>query len=211
MIGIHAFVEDKEPLVEESCTGLDYIAKHNYNNSPCYYFISKTYLLQNDILFKEGTLCEDGIFTLTALLNASNVQHLDCNVYYYVSRPNSTTSTYDERRKRQLIEGFVYALQYITQLINEYQDRMPLLCLERVLTRRDSYAFFLLIRLLKLGDVSSVKEAIKQLKSDGIYPIKHFIGKDYNGVNLKLFNWMVNTPSLLYLVCYLWRMRAWSK
>lgn len=47
--------------------GYDYIASHNYNNSPCYYWLKRSFVSKFELKFEEGKLCEDGMFTMTAI------------------------------------------------------------------------------------------------------------------------------------------------
>ncbi len=76
-------------------------------------------------------------------------------------------------------------------------------CKNRITTRRDSYVFFLLIRLLKMGAYQEAKSVTTNLKRDRIYPIKNFIGSDYPSVKLRCFASLVNCRPLYLTLCKL--------
>lgn len=181
--------------------GYDYIATHNYNNGPWYYWLNRSFVKKHNLRFEEGKLCEDGMFTLTALLNAATVAHVDSLVYYYALRSNSTTKTLNKERRRKLIDGFIYAIGYFGRIIEKHKGNMSTECLDRILTRRDSYVFFLMIRLLRMGAYQEAKNAIDNLRAEGIYPIRYFIGKDYNGIKLRMITACLNNRQLFFALC----------
>lgn len=187
-------------------SGPEYIERYNYNNAPTYYFIKKSYLEDSSIKFVEGKLCEDGMFTLSVLINATSIVHIDKDVYFYVERPNSTTTTRSPERRAKIIEGFLYAVQYISNILVTHENGMPQKCRERILCRRDSYIFFLLIRLVKEGSVRGVSKTVMLLKQQGMYPIKHMCGVDYPDWKLHLICNILNTK-LILLATYFYSLR----
>lgn len=179
-------------------TGSEYIANNNYNNSPCYYFIRKDFMSGIGLRFIEGKLCEDGMFTLTAFINAKSIVKIEKDVYFYVTRENSTTTTINPERIKKIISGFVFAIDYLDNIIEENRGRVSESCLQRMLARRDSYTFFLIIRLAKQRAVNDLDSLLSDLRSKKLYPIRDFIGKDYNGIRLKALCWLFN-HKLLFL------------
>lgn len=193
--------------IHDILTGPEYIARYNYNNGPWYYFISRTYLNSIGLRFVEGKLCEDGMFTLTAIINASKICHIPQNVYYYATRPNSTVTTKNNKKLKLLIEGFKYAIDYFSKIIQEKRDIIPEKCLTRIVCRRESYVFFLFVRLIKIGEVREIKKLIKYFKAQEIYPINNFIGEDYNGMSLKLMCKIINNKTLLFSLASLFKIK----
>lgn len=143
------------------------------------------------------------MFTLTALLNAKSVAHLDTTVYAYVIRPNSTTTTINPERLRKIIDGFKYTVSYFNKLIAKAGGGINIACLERIISRRDSYIFFLLVRLLRLGAYKEAKQITMLYRNEGIYPIRHFIGKDYAGFKFRLITGIVNINPIFLLLCWI--------
>ena len=180
--------------------GNNYISNYNYNNGVWYYWLNRCFSELLQLKFIEGKLCEDGMFTLTALLNANLVVHLNSTVYFYAIRPNSITTTMNSERRRNLIEGFCYAIDYFENIIKQYDEMNPS-SRERIMERRDSYVFFLLVRLLKTGDCKLAKQVTLDLKEKGIYPIKNFPGRDYPGMKYKVITRIFNLNALYFLLC----------
>lgn len=199
----HTFTDyhQADTKFETVVTGYEYIAKHNYNNGPCWYFIKRTFINKFNLRFVEGKLCEDGMFTMTALLNAKKVGHISRYVYFYAERPDSTTKTYDRTRLNKLNEGFRYAITYFSELIEYHHKTMGSECYNRLIIRRNSYIVFLLIRLLKFKAGSEVSQTIEWLIQSGLYPIKKFIGHDYNGLSLRIIFYIINHKHLYLAAC----------
>ena len=190
----------QELKVKHYKSGPSYIEANNYNNGPWYYFIRKHFLINNNIYFEEGKLCEDGMFTLKAYLMAKNILSINRIVYLYINRPGSTVNSKDPNRIAKLTEGFEYAIQYITMLANEYRANISEKCYTRILERRDSYVFFLLIRLLKHSDCQSAKKIVSKLKKEKIYPIKYFTGKEYSKTIKRLIP-IINNRCIFLSLC----------
>lgn len=182
--------------------GFDYIATHNYNNGPWYYWLNRDFVAARNLHFEVGKLCEDGIFTLTALLNAKRIARIDSNVYYYAIRPNSTTTTTNAERMNKIIDGFEYAVEYFNKTIEQNRN-LGGCCRERILNRRDSYAFFLLIRILKWGGYVKAKSVTERLRSENIYPLREFPGKDYASCKFKIITHLLNIRPLYLALCKL--------
>lgn len=183
--------------------GYDYIASHNYNNSPCYYWLKRSFVSKFELKFEEGKLCEDGMFTMTAILNSRQIANIDSSVYFYAVRPNSTTTSHIPENRKKIADGFIYAINYFHNTLIVKGVQMNRACKNRITTRRDSYVFFLLIRLLKMGAYQEAKSVTTNLKRDRIYPIKYFIGSDYPGVKLRCFTSLVNCRPLYLTLCKL--------
>lgn len=190
--------KNTDEIHTSTTNGIDYIAKTNYNNGPWWYLSQKEFLQRNGIRFEEGKLCEDGMFTMTALLKAKHILVTDVDVYRYIIRPSSTVTTRNPERIKKLHEGFRYAVTYINSLIEENRGEMSEACLRRILARRDSYAFFLLARLVRDGALSELRHSLQLLKANGAYPMRYFIGEDYNGLRFKMMCGALNLQPVAY-------------
>jgi len=88
--------------------GYEYIASHNYNNGPWYYWLNRCFVNKYELKFEEGKLCEDGMFKLTALLNSKHIAYIDTSVYFYAVRPNSTTTSISSERRKKIVDGLYF-------------------------------------------------------------------------------------------------------
>ena len=187
--------------IDAPVSGYEFISRHNYNNSPCLYFVNASFLRLINLKFADGKLCEDGVFTATMFLSAKTVIATNINTYCYILRPQSTVTTKDHDRRKKLNDGFRFAISALTDLIDKHTPYMGKECLRRIQCRRDSYIFFLLIRLFKDADYTSAKRQLKELKKNNLYPIRHFIGVDYNGYKMRGILTLMNIgPLYLSLV-----------
>lgn len=203
--GVRGCIEDFELLRERSNakslivsspeSGHDFISRKEFNNGVWLYCVSREFLDKINLRFAEDKLCEDGPFTAELLLKAEKIQYFDIDVYFYVIRSNSITTTRDEDRIAKLQDGFRYAISVFSTLIKEHPN-MPTKCLARIRTRRDSYVFFMLLRYLRSGNIKGFRTAVKQLKTENLYPIKNFPDDNYPGVKWKALTMLINTSSV---------------
>lgn len=197
--------------IREYYGGDEYIELNNYNNGPWWYCAKKDFLIQNHLAFEEGRLCEDGMFTMKALLCGKLIaQVLGGACYYYVARPNSITSSKDIKLREKLIDDFIYSIRYFIHLIDSQKD-LNSKCLNRLKCRVDSYVFSLLVRLIKAGDAKRSREVIKDLQNLGVYPLRYYGAPDYPGVKLKLIKAVLNRPCLYLICCKIMNLRNQKK
>lgn len=197
--------EGSSGAISEPMTGVQYIAKNNYNNSPCWYIVRREYLVINNLCFLEGYYCEDGMFTMKLLLCSTKIYHVDANVYCYVLHPGSTVTRRDTEHINKMLLSFEFAIDYLTRLINDYRSRMTTECFENCIMRRNSYIYFYLIRILR--SKVSHKEALQRveaLKALALYPFSS-ICQCYPGIKNKAIYLILVHPYVYYLACYLYK------
>ena len=193
----------KEPSVSPIMTGCEYIGKANYNNSPCYYFIRKDFLDRIGLRFINGRKCEDGIFTMNLFLACQKMAHLDMVVYCYVSRPNSTVTNQSPQHLQRLIDDFQFAAVKLTEIIETYKDFMNEACKARCYCRRDSYIFFLFIRLLKAkASYKQISEIMDNLRKHRLYPIGS-MRLDYKAFVFRFLHGIINNSFVFHSLCWL--------
>lgn len=184
--------------------GIDYIAKYNYNNGPWYYLVKRSFLQKIKLQFIPGRKCEDGIFTMQLFLASERMMHINVSVYCYLIRENSTVTSKNMEHLRIMIDDFQFAIKKLTEVIDEYKGRMSPGCFTRCMCRRDSYVFFLLVRIMKFGmDIRSIRWIICSLKEQKAYPFN--IDYDYGRRDLKILYRLFNIPILYYLICLSYR------
>jgi len=73
--------------------------------------------------------------------------------------------------------------------------------LRRVKSREQSYVFFMLVRMVKYGKkFKDINETLKRMEAKEIYPIKSFLGKDYNGFKYSILTYIFNNKFLFFLL-----------
>lgn len=179
-------------------------ADYRFPNGPWWYFISRDFINSNNLRFAEGKLLEDGLFITSALLSASKVGRISYILYFYAIRSGSTMYTYTDAQLKRLEDSFRYAITYMTDVIQKHREEINEGCYVRLLSRRNSYIVFLLIRLLKFSGIRTIDSTLKRLKHSGLYPIKHFIGKDYNSWRIRSAFFIINKEYLYKLTYFLY-------
>lgn len=73
----------------------------------------KDFLIHNNIRFHEGRLYEDMIFAYETALCCEKVHFIDKSLYFYMTRENSTFTTFTSKR----IEDYLFAIKTVHQQI----------------------------------------------------------------------------------------------
>ncbi|WP_288214440.1 glycosyltransferase family 2 protein [uncultured Bacteroides sp.] len=192
-------------LILGPMTGIQYIAKYNYNNGPWWYMVRREYLVANNIYFIEGYYCEDGMFTMKLLLCGTKIYHVDANVYCYILHPGSTVTRRDTEHMNKMLFSSEFAINYLTQLIENHASQMTTECFENCIIRRNSYVYFYLIRILRSKVAhEEVLRRVKALKDSNLYPFSD-ISKHYPGIKNSIIYQILIHPYMYYLACYLYK------
>ena len=173
--------ESKDSFLIE--TGKSFFVNHLCNNGPWWYLVNAEFLCVNSISFVEGRYCEDGMFTISCFNRAERVMYCHTDVYRYAVRNNSTVHKTDLKHQIRMIDDFKYAINYINEVIlvespQEYVDSL--------VKRRDSYTFFMLIRIMK-SDISPQERnsLLDDLIAMGCYPHGQ-LTRDYGTLKVAL-------------------------
>lgn len=70
------------------CLGVDYLAKHGFL-SACTCIYRRSFLIENNLLFKEGVIWEDSEFNIRAYMATTNCYCICDSLYLYIRRENS--------------------------------------------------------------------------------------------------------------------------
>lgn len=179
--------------------GIEYFSKNNVNNGPWHYFISKRFINENNLRFVEGRFCEDGMFLISCIFAAKRVSYCKVDVYRYVVRPNSTTTKKPKEHLTKMIDDFMYAIDYINKyyeeaLIRGYSKEF----LERLRSRRNSYIYFMQIRMIKSKvGFKYANEIINKLKAINCYKYKRMNKSEYGDLKTTAI-WMILNNKLLF-------------
>ena len=130
--------------------GLDYIASHKYLNNVWWYFIKRTFLLETKITFIEGVMLEDGIYTAELFSKAQRMSMIPLDVYRYVQHESSIMHNKSEVHYNKLIKDFEHIIFKYNDLVVQIQKDNPNhSSLKRLISRKESYIFFLIARIVK--------------------------------------------------------------
>ena len=179
--------------------GIKYFADNNVNNGPWHFFISRRFIKKNNLRFIEGRFCEDGMFLIACIFEAKSVSKCNTDIYRYVVRQNSTTTQKSREHLIKMIDDFMYAINYIndfykTAVKNNYPEEF--LC--RLKSRRNSYIFFMQIRMIKhkVG-FKYASEVIRRLEESNCYKYKRMKKSEYGDLKTTII-WLILNNKLLF-------------
>ena len=181
-------------------TGMSFISNHNYSNGAWWYIVKKNILFSNNISFEKGRMVEDILFTTEVLLKSNRVSFIDSDIYKYYKNNNSILTKKDKKHLNKLIDDYLFVVNKFKVLIDFAKEKnADTDNIIRLKARQESYAFFLFIRMIKANtSYSYFSFVISEMKKIKVYPIRNFIGVDYNSKELKILTFIVNNKLLLF-------------
>jgi glycosyltransferase involved in cell wall biosynthesis len=182
--------------------GVSYISKYNFLNNAWWYIVKKDLLINNGLHFENGRMLEDGIFTTEVLLNCKRAVYLNANIHRYFINMNSIMTNKKKDHLLKLCEDFKFVIVKFAELLCLAKEKKAEnSAILRLKTRQEAYVFFLFVRLLKVNiPFYQFREVVREMKSLNAYPIKNFIGIDYNSIKFKLLTLVFNNLFFLYLL-----------
>lgn len=186
---------------------VDYVSRYRYENEAWAYIWERSLVEQGKGPFlPERRYLEDCRFVLDALSRAKRIAHLDLEAYVHYDNPGSLINSQAASDRRRTIEGFLFNIDYMDDFIAGQSARgiSEARFFERLYARRDSYVFFLLLRLLRgHAAADETREILSKLQSKGIYPIRRFIGRDFNRWIYRPILRFMNQPGVFLAACRL--------
>lgn len=189
--------ENEEPRIY---SGIEYISEKKYGNESWWYIIKKDFLQESGIRFMEGRWMEDAIFTISVLLKAKRIVHLDHTVLMHVKLPSSAMNSREESHYKKLVYDYLNAAVVYNDIINSMKPSGSTddSAIKRMRVRQDSFIFFGIARAMQ----STLKfehlwEQLKEMKSIGIYPLKNFTKLNYTSLKYKVLVTIFNNKTLL--------------
>ena len=180
--------------------GLSYISNFNYSNTVWWYLVKRDILVATNLLFEEGKIIEDGIFTTELLLNCKRASYLDLDIYRYFINEDSIMHNKSKSHLAKINEDFKFIVHKFTNLIKLANRKgADNNAVRRLVVRQESYVFFLFIRLLRENVAyKEIKQLILEMNAINVYPLNNFIGIDYNSIKLKILTTIFNHKILLF-------------
>lgn len=184
-------------------SGIKYFEENNVNNGAWHFFISRDFVIRNNLRFVEGRLCEDGMFLVSSIFKAQRVSHCGVDVYRYVTRQNSITSKKTPEHLCKVIDDFLYAIEYINRYYEDsIKQGLSYAFIKRLKSRRNSYIFFMQIRMIKakLG-YHHCKKTLEQLKKINCYKYERMRKDEYGDIKTTIIWMILNNKPIFSLLC----------
>ncbi|WP_339893594.1 glycosyltransferase [uncultured Algibacter sp.] len=195
--------KEKEGLNIKIVTGIEYIANNYYKNEVWWYFIKRDFLKKLGFKFIEGRWMEDAIFTAEIFVKAERVSNVSIDVHRHAVTPQSAMTNKEPSHYLRVIRDNANAAEVFKSIIGSIDTLSPKgnLCIKRLITRQQSFVFFMMIRMLKSTiTLKEIKSTLNNLKKVSAYPLNSFISEDYNKTSYAILVKLFNIKPVFYLI-----------
>ncbi|NNC49532.1 MAG: glycosyltransferase [Flaviramulus sp.] len=189
-------------------SGMDFIYHYKHlRHEVWWYFIKRKFLKDNGLEFSNNQYNADVLFTLEMLLLSNKILYIKQPIHRYVQTENSIMRNNDLAFKIRRIENMFNMIldksKFVNKIIkNDFSNKKRIL--ENLKYRRDVFTYFTIIKMLQINlNIRTFKSKIQQLEKLKAYPIKHFIGKEYNTIQYKFINYVINQKIILFSIVYI--------
>ncbi|WP_031428738.1 glycosyltransferase [Flavimarina sp. Hel_I_48] len=188
--------------------GMTYIGDLSYKNEAWWYMVKRDFILDTGLSFVEGKWMEDAVYTTSLFMEAKRMAHIPFDVHRYVKAPNSILTNKEPSHYIKVIYDTEYVIKEFGRLIEQAKKHpKQQKCINRLQTRQDSFVFFVIIRVLKSQlTFKELWEMLMRIKQVGGYPIKHFIGEEYNKPVYKVLTPLFNNKITLKALFHSFRL-----
>lgn len=172
-----------------------FIGNHNYRAEVWWYIIKRKYLKTTGIEFYKRKFVQDSYITPNLLINANRVLYLPLDIHRYRKHETSITNLKKPEHIKKHINDMFFAIEKLNLLIEPISN---VKAKKRLISRQQSYFFFLILRFIKSNmKIKDFKIILKKAKTLNVYPMKNFLGKDYNGSKYYFLIYIFNHKLLL--------------
>ena len=146
----------------------------------CYvwsFLFDRSYIIENELFFIENLYIEDVEWLIRFMPQVKRVCSIDLQIYYYLLRVGSITQNIQTDKSKKLINDGLFVLNKLHLLSKETKNRKTRLWAKGMI----SFSVMWILTFLSKESAERKKEIIKNLKSEGIIPLKayHFTLKQW--------------------------------
>lgn len=181
-------------------TGEDYLAKEYYRVEVWWFLINREFLIKSKIRFIEDRWMEDAIFSLELFLKAKRMAHIKLDVHRHRKTSGTAMTNTEPTHYLKMIRDIQnVAITYDPMIkMLEHKKTEPKSII-RIKAKQESFVFFSMIRMLQSTmSFEEVKKRMGEIKSINAYPLKSFLGKDYNRLDYQLLVPIINNEKRFY-------------
>jgi glycosyltransferase involved in cell wall biosynthesis len=187
----------------EIITGREYLTNNrNTRFETWWYILKRSFLEESGVRFVTDNACSDTYYMLEHFLRAKKIAYYPIEIYRYYDAPTSLTRAKNDgkfiaRMFNDFSKTSVGYSEILLDLKKEEGKINPQMW-DNLAHRRDCYVFYYISLMIqsKLSK-TEIRERLEILREKDAYPIKNFIGPEYNSAKWKLFNYIFNHPNLL--------------
>ncbi|MGL4402166.1 MAG: glycosyltransferase [Fusobacteriaceae bacterium] len=192
-------------------TGIEYIENFRYSNMIWDCTFRREFLEKTKVKFIEGRFSQDSMFKVDVLTQASRVAYMPLMSHFYYINTESAVHNKEKSHYEKMIKDYMFVADFFSKFIEEIKKEKKDISdkyIKRVQTRKESFVFFLLVRLVKSELAhSDVIDSYRILKQKGYIPIENFVGIDYSEGKYKVLTYIFNREKVFDLSVKLFKMK----
>lgn len=205
-------VETKEGVeLGKVYNGIEYIENVQFGNMVWKSFFKTKFLKETGVRFIKGRYSQDAMFKIEVLSFANRVAFFPLCSYIYFINPDSAAHSKEKNHYTKMIEDYLFVADFFSDFIERMKKEKKDIsekCIRRLETRKESFVFFLMVRLLKSQlTYSQVMEEYKILKDKGYLPLRNFIGIDYGGLEFTTLTYIFNRENIFKILLRLFELK----
>ncbi len=190
-------------------TGIEFLARHNYEAEVWWYVTKKSFYLSTGITFYDRKFVQDSYLTPTLFSKAAKVMFMDYDVHRYRMSLNSITRKKSIAHLNQHFNDLSFSVKKL------YDLRMQLIengvsntnCIKRLHVKQQRYVFIIITRFIKSPlPLKQLKDMLNGFLILEAYPLTTFMSlKDYRSITYHILTIIYNRTWLLYPLIRVYR------
>jgi glycosyltransferase involved in cell wall biosynthesis len=180
----------------EVSDGITFIAQNeNYTVEVWWYIIKREFFDAAGLIFEDKRFVNDSYFTPSLFTKAKRVALLPIDIYRYVQRPGSITSSKSPAHFRKHIGDLEFAIFQMEDIMNGIKEH-PYKegAIKTITVKQESYVFFSIVRFFK-SDLkkSYLKDLLEKYRRLNCYPMRTLTdSREYGSLKYKLITAVFN-------------------
>ena len=154
--------------------GVEFLGSHDYKPEVWWYFIKKSFYIENKIVFYDKKFVQDAYITPTLISKAERIVHIPYDVHRYrVSNVSITRNTSEEHLKTHL-KDLCYAIEKLFYLKKDLINTgiTNSLAIKRIQAKQQYYVFIAITRFMRSSlKPKELKGMLSDFKTIDAYPL----------------------------------------
>ena len=213
MFDFKAVNPDTPVLTAQSCeaqdvkviTGKEFLTDNCLHGAVWLYFVKRELVERDRLHFPVSHICDDNVFSLSAILAAHRMVKLSKVCYYYVQRPGSIIHEKSIAHKLKYMGDIIYCSNQFGEVIEKYRGELSEPTYSRLIGRRNSFLYIAIVGALRAGVIS---EVCAQLKAEGLLPLGKLDKRDFTDTRWTAIRLLSHCPMML---CAVGKLMSWLK
>lgn len=186
-------------------TGKEFLTDNCLHGAVWLYFVKRELVERERLHFPVDRMCDDNVFSLSAILAAHRMIKLSKVCYYYVQRPGSIIHEKGTAHKLKYMGDIIYCSKQFGEVIEKYRGELSEPTYSRLIGRRNSFLYVAIVGALRAGVIS---EVCSQLKADGLLPLGKLDQRDFTDTRWTAIRLLSRCPMML---CAVGKLMSWLK